>query len=163
MNGNNLLSPARIDGIGRGVLGLLVGRQPATTDSTNANQVLFFVVLAVVGLQVLGIARSIVLLRRWRARPARRPRGPLRVTARVVLPLLVSLAWALVCLVVLPVFLGGSLSLLLLTTPDFGWLLVASGTISLVWGVTRAILAVRTLRRYHAEPMVSVETETVSA
>jgi CubicO group peptidase (beta-lactamase class C family) len=162
MNGNNVLSPARIDGIGRGVLGRLVGRQLATPPVTNANQTLFFVLLGVVVLQVLGIARSVVLLRRWRARPARRPRGLIRVTARVVLPLLVGLAWALVCLVGLPM-LGGSLSLLLLTTPDLGWLLVASGTVSLVWGVTRAVLAVSTLRRRPVDPATPAQVETVSA
>jgi CubicO group peptidase (beta-lactamase class C family) len=161
MNGNNVLSPARIDGIGRGVLGRLVGRQLTTPPVTNANQILFFVLLGVGVLQVLGIARSVVLLRRWRARPARRPRGLIRVTARVVLPLLVGLAWALVCLVGLPK-LGGSLSLLLLTTPDLGWLLVASGTVSLVWGVTRAVLAVSTLRRRPVEPATPAQVETVS-
>jgi CubicO group peptidase (beta-lactamase class C family) len=163
MNGNNALSPARMDGIGRGVLGLLVGRQLTTTPVTNANQIVFFVVLGVGVLQLLGIARSIVLLRRWRAQPARRPRGRLRVTARVVLPLLVSLAWALVCLVILPMFLGGSLSLLLLTTPDFAVVLMGSGVLAAAWGITRAILAVRTLRRHPAEPAAPVQVETVSA
>ena len=176
MNGHNFLSPARIDGIGRGVLGRMVGRQLTTPSDTNANQTLFFVLLGVVVLQVLGIARSVVLLRRWRAQPARRPRGLLRVTARVVLPLLVGLAWALVCLVGLPLLVGlawalllhttpdrGSLSLLLLTTPDLGWLLVASGTVSLVWGVTRAVLAVSTLRRRPVEPATPAQVKTASA
>jgi CubicO group peptidase (beta-lactamase class C family) len=163
MNGNNALSPARIDGIGRGVLGLLVGRQLTTPPDTNANQVLFFVLLGVWVVQLLGIGRSIVLLRRWRAQPARRPRGLLRVTRRVVLPLLVGLAWALVCLVVLPVLLGGSLSLLLLTTPDFAVVLAGSGVLAAAWGVTRAILAVHTLRRHPAEPAAPAQVETVSA
>jgi hypothetical protein len=185
MNGHNFLSPARIDGIGRGVLGRMVGRQLTTPSDTNANQTLFFVLLGVVVLQVLGIARSVVLLRRWRAQPARRPPGLLRVTAQVVLPLLVGLAWALVCLVGLPM-LGGSLreaaadtswllvavlddlhwahrASLLLTTPDLGWLLVASGTVSLVWGVTRAVLAVSTLRRRPVEPATPAQVKTVSA
>jgi CubicO group peptidase (beta-lactamase class C family) len=163
MNGNNALSPARIDGIGRGVLGLLVGRQLTTPPEANANQVLFFVLLGVWVLQLLGIGRSIVLLRRWRAQPAHRPRGLIRVMGRIVLPLLVGLAWALVCLVVLPVLLGGSLSLLLLTTPDFAVVLTGSGVLAATWGVTRAILAVRTLRRHPTEPAAPVQVETVSA
>jgi hypothetical protein len=184
-NGRNWLSPDDESTIARGVLGLLVGRQLTTPPVTNANQALFFVMLGVVVLQVLGIARSVVLLRRWRAQPTRRPRGLLRVTARVVLPLLVGLAWALVCLVGLPK-LGGSLreaaadtgwllvavlddlhwadrASLLLTTPDLGWLLVASGTVSLVWGVTRAVLAVSTLRRRPVEPATPAQVKTVSA
>jgi CubicO group peptidase (beta-lactamase class C family) len=184
-NGHNALSPDREGYIAWGVLGRLVGRQLATPPSISVNQVLFFVLLGVGVLQVLGIARSVVLLRRWRARPTRRPRGLLRVTARVVLPLLVGLAWALVCLVGLPK-LGGSLreaaadtgwllvavlddlhwadrASLLLTTPDLGWLLVASGTVSLVWGAARAVLAVSTLRRRPVEPATPAQAKTVSA
>jgi hypothetical protein len=145
------------------VLGLLVGRQLTTPPVTNANQVLFFVLLGVAVLQVLGITRSVVLLRRWRAQPARRPRGLIRVTGRIVLPLLASLAWALVCLVGLPLFLGGSLSVLLLTIPDFAVVLVGSGVVAAAWGVGRAILAIRTLRRHDAGPAVPAQLETVSA
>jgi hypothetical protein len=163
MNGNNALSPARMDGIGRGVLGLLVGRQLTAPPDTNANQVLFFVLLGVWVLQLLGIARSIVLLRRWRAQPARRPRGLVRVTGRIVVPLVVGLAWALACLVVLPLLLGGSLSLLLLTTPDFAVVLAGSGVVAAAWGVTRTILAIRALRRRATEPAAPAQVETVSA
>jgi CubicO group peptidase (beta-lactamase class C family) len=162
-NGHNWMSPDRESTIARGVLGLLVGRQLTTPPVTNANQVLFFVLLGVAVLQVLGIARSIVLLRRWRAQPARRPHGLTRVTGRVVLPLLVSLAWALACLVALPLFLGGSVSVLLLTIPDLAVVLVGSGAVALAWGVTRAVLVVRTLRRRPAGPAVPVQAETVSA
>jgi CubicO group peptidase (beta-lactamase class C family) len=162
-NGHNGLSPDRETTIARGVLGLLVGRPLTTPPVTNANQVLFLVLLGVGVLQVLGIARSIVLLRRWRAQPARRPRGLIRVTGRVVVPLVVSLAWALVCLVGLPLLLGGSLSVLLVTVPDFAVVLVLSGAVAAAWGVTRAILATRVLRRHDAEPAVPAQAETVSA
>jgi CubicO group peptidase (beta-lactamase class C family) len=161
-NGHNWLASDRESGIARGVLGLLVGRQLTTPSVTNGNQVLFFVVLGVAGLQVLGIVRSVVLLRRWRAQPARRPRGPVRVTGRVVVPLLASLVWALVCLVGLPWLLGGSWSVVLLTMPDFGWVLLASGVVAAVWGVGRAVLAVGTLRRRAAEPAVPAQINTVS-
>jgi len=162
-NGHNSLSPDRESAIARGVLGLLVGRQLTTPPVTNANQVLFLVVLGVGVLQVLGIARSIVLLRRWRAQPARRPRGLVGVAGRIVVPLMVGLAWALVCLVGLPLLLGGSLAVLLLTIPDFAVTLVASGVVAAAWGACRAILAVRMLRRHRAEPAVPAQVETVSA
>jgi CubicO group peptidase (beta-lactamase class C family) len=162
-NGHNSLAPDRETGIARGVLGLLVGRPLTTPPDTNANQILFFVLLGVGVLQVLGIARSIVLLRRWRVQPARRPRGLIMVTGRIVVPLVVSLAWALVCLVGLPLLLAGSLSVLLLTIPDLAVLLVGSGAVALTWGMCRAILAVRALRRHVAEPTVPAQAETVSA
>lgn len=161
-NGHNSLSPDGESMIARGVLGLLVGRQLTTAPVTHANQMLFNVLLGVVVLQMLGIARSIVLLRRWRAQPARRPRGPIRVTGRIVLPLLLSLAWALVCLVGLPSLAGGSLSVVLLLLPDLGVVLAVSGGVALAWGVCRAILAVRTLRRHATEPAVPAQIETVS-
>ena len=162
-NGHNWLSPDRETAIARGVLGLLVGRQLTTASVASSNQVFFLVLLGVVVLQLLGIARSIVLLRRWRAQPARRPHGPLRVTARIVVPLVASLAWALVCLVGLPLLAGGSLSVVLLTMPDLGVVLAGSGVVAAAWGVTRAILAVRTLRRHDPRPATPAQVETVSA
>jgi CubicO group peptidase (beta-lactamase class C family) len=162
-NGHNGLSPDRESEIGRGVLGLLVGRQLTTPVGTDANKVLFFVLLAVAVLQVLGIGRSVVLLRRWRAQPARRPRGWVRVTGRVVVPLVANLGWALVCLVGLPLLLGGSLRFLRLAIPDLGVVLAASGVVALAWGTGRAVLAVRTLRRHETGPAVPAQIETVSA
>jgi CubicO group peptidase (beta-lactamase class C family) len=153
-NGHNGLSPDRETAIARGVLGLLVGRQLTTPPVTNANQILFSILLGAGVLQALGIARSIGLLRRWRAQPARRPHGLTGVAGRIVVPLMVNLAWALVCLVGLPMLLGGSLSVLLLTTPDFAVVAVASGIVAAAWSILRAILAVRTIRRHHAEPAV---------
>jgi CubicO group peptidase (beta-lactamase class C family) len=162
-NGHNGLSPDRESTIARDVLGLLVGRRLTAPPVVGANQVLIFVLLGVGVLQALGMARSVVLLRRWRAQPARRPRGLVRVTGRIIVPLLASLVWALVCLVGLPSLLGGSLPMLLLGVPDLAVLLVASGAVAAAWGVCRAVLAVRTIRRRPAEPAVPAQVETVSA
>jgi hypothetical protein len=60
-------------------------------------------------------------------------------------------------------FLGGSLSVLLLTIPDFAIVLIGSGALAAAWGATRAILAIRTLRRHRAGPAVPAQLETVSA
>jgi hypothetical protein len=59
--------------------------------------------------------------------------------------------------------LGGSLAVLLLTIPDLAVVLAASGVVALAWGVTRAVLAVRTLRRHRAGRAVPAQAETVSA
>src|SRR6266536_3910409 len=150
-NGDSALAPARIAGIARGVLGLLVGRRLTAEPSMTGNQTAFFVLLAVVVLQALGIARSVALLRRCRSQPARRPRGLLRVTGRVVAPALLNLAWALLCLVGLPALLSGSLPVLLLLLPDFGTVLVLSGVVAAAWGIGRAALAARALHRHGAE------------
>ncbi len=161
-NGDNALSPMRIAGIARGVLGLLVGRRLTAEPSMTGNQTAFLVLLAVVVLQALGIARSTVLLRRWRAQPARRPRGLVRVTGRVVVPVLLNLVWALLCLVGLPALLGGSLPALLLLMPDLGTVLVLSGVVAAAWGIGRAALAVRALHRHGAERAVPPQVKTVN-
>ncbi len=146
-NGDNVMAPMRIAGIARGVLGLLVGRHLTAEPTTSGNQIIFYALLAAVVVQLLGIARSTQLLRRWNAYPARRPRGRVRATARIVLPLLANLAWALVCLVGLPLFMAGSLSAVLLLFPDMGVVLLASGAIAAAWGIARAALAIGALRR----------------
>jgi hypothetical protein len=51
---------------------------------------------------LLGIARTIVLLRRWRSRPESRPRGPRAIALRVGLPLIANLGWGLGLLLVFP-------------------------------------------------------------
>jgi hypothetical protein len=48
------------------------------------------------------------------------------------------------------------------TMPEFAVVLATSGTVAAAWGVCRAILAVRTLRRHHAEPAAPAQVEIVS-
>ncbi|MGH3147544.1 MAG: serine hydrolase domain-containing protein, partial [Rubrobacter sp.] len=147
-NGDNLLQMQRIDGIAAGVMSLLVGDRPPPAPFELLRTV-FFAVLAICLLQLLGIARSVVLLRRWRTQPARRPRGLLRVGLRVVGPLLSNLLWAAVCLVGLP---QGS-PLWTMVFYDIGLVVVASGTVALVWGaISRPVLALLVLRTKDGGP-----------
>jgi hypothetical protein len=74
-------------------------------------------------------------------------RGWLRVGGRVVVPLVPYLLWALVCLVGLPQYFRWSLEGLLLDVPDFGYTLVLSGAIALIWGVLRTVLMILVLRK----------------
>ena len=142
-NGENFLQFWRIDGIGDGVMSLLMGRQPPAAPNELFLMILWIGLGAIV-LQLLGIVRSVVLLRRWRAEPARRPRGVVGVALRVVLPLALNLAWALVCLVIAPSVLTFPLASLVFG--DFGLVMVVSGAIALVWGILRAVLAFVVLR-----------------
>jgi len=142
-NGENFLQFWRIDGIAGGVMSLLVGRQPPAL-AYELFQMILWIGLGAIVLQVFGIIRSVVLLRRWRAQPARRPRRVVGVALRVVLPLALNLLWTLVCLVVIP----SALTLLLtsLVFGDFGLVIVVSGALALVWGILRALLAYFVLR-----------------
>jgi hypothetical protein len=144
MNGLNYLQP-RFQGIDDGVMSMLVGRQPPPVSNYDV-QVLMILVFALGAcvLQILGIVHSIGLLRRWRARPVRRPRGAVGVARRVVLPLVLNLLWALVCLVIVPQW--AEVPLLRLVLVDVGLVVVASGAVALVWGILRAVLAFFVLR-----------------
>jgi hypothetical protein len=144
MNGSNHLRLAGMDGIANGVVSLLLGHQPPPEPFEQA-KVLLLVVLAVGALQVLGIVRSVVLLRRWGAEQARRPRGVLKIGLRVVVPMVANLLWAVICLVVLPWFSQTPLSLMVVT--DIGLVQVLSGVLALCWGVVlRPVLVLLALR-----------------
>ncbi|HEU5097917.1 MAG TPA: serine hydrolase domain-containing protein [Roseiflexaceae bacterium] len=144
INGLNYLQP-RIQGIDDGVMSMLVGRQPPPVSNYDV-QVLMLLVAALGAciLQILGIARSIALLRRWRVQPVRRPRGAVGVARRVALPLVLNLLWALVCLVIVPQW--AEVPLLRLVRVDVGLVIVVSGGIALVWGILRALFAFFVLR-----------------
>jgi CubicO group peptidase (beta-lactamase class C family) len=156
-NGVNELQGQRIDAIATGVMSLLVGRQPPPTPS-EPSLMIFWIVLGVCVLQLLGIARSVVLLRRWRAQPERRPRGAVGVGLRVGLPLALNLLWALVCLMVLPQLFEIPFSFLVLV--DLGVVVLASGAVALVWGILRAVLAFFVLRTQPA-PKAAARLATV--
>jgi CubicO group peptidase (beta-lactamase class C family) len=142
-NAANYTNGARAESIGEGVANLLVGRQPPP----GASQMLIglFALVGVLGLQILGIVRSVVLLRRWRARLDLRPQWKTRIALRVGLPLVLSLLWALLSLAGAPSVLQFPLKGLMLM--DFGQVLLFSGALALVWGIVRGVLAYRTLRK----------------
>jgi CubicO group peptidase (beta-lactamase class C family) len=144
MNGSNHLRLAGMDGIANGVVSLLLGYQPPPEPFEQA-KVLLLVVLAVVALQMLGIVRSVVLVRRWRVEQARRPRGVVRIGLRVVVPMVANLLWAAICLVLLPWVTQTPLSTMVVT--DIGLVQVLSGAVALVWGVVlRPVLVLLALR-----------------
>jgi Beta-lactamase len=148
-NGNDLLRAVRIKSIAPGVLSLLLGREPPPAPSLLQEPQMqsLLLVLAVAVLQLAGIARSIVLLRRWRAHPARRPRGVVPIAMRVVLPAALSFAW--VWWGILPATGGGlsAASVSFLTVYDVGLAALVSGAVALLWGVIlRPALAFFVLR-----------------
>ena len=144
MNGSNHLRLAGMDGIANGVVSLLLGHQPPPEPFEQA-KVLLLVVEAVGALQVLGIVRSVVLVRRWRRQPERRPRGVLKIGLRVVVPMVANLLWAVICLIFLPWLSQTPLSTMVVT--DIGLVQVLSGVVALVWGVVlRPVVVLLALR-----------------
>jgi CubicO group peptidase (beta-lactamase class C family) len=141
----NYTNGERAENIGAGVVSLLVGQQPPPPPGPSQMQIALFVLLGMLGLQLVGIGRSVMLIRRWRARPDLRPQGKARVALRVGLPLILNVPWALLSLAVAPTILGFPLRGLLLL--DFGQALLFSGVFALVWGIARGLACVpRTAR-----------------
>jgi CubicO group peptidase (beta-lactamase class C family) len=146
MNADTALGRGRLTGIGQGVYSLLLGRQVPAAEQSNATLIVYGLLLTAVGIQVAGIARSALLLRRWQGRRERRPRGRWALARHVGLPLVANLAWAGATLLMVPLVLGGSLLLLTLQMPDVGYTLAGSGLIALVWAARRTALFMHALR-----------------
>jgi CubicO group peptidase (beta-lactamase class C family) len=122
----------------KGVLSLLLN-QPAPVVDMPQYMPVFITLLAILIVTVLfgiGMIRSIITLRRWRV-AASQQRGPFR---RVLLPLGLEAAWALLLLAGFPKVANQSLSFLMLYIPDLGYSLVVSAILVLCWGMLRTAL-----------------------
>jgi CubicO group peptidase (beta-lactamase class C family) len=141
------LNGGRVQGLSSGVISLLHGQAPPDVPMPHhpilAPAMLLVAVVSV--MQLLGILRSVVLLRRWRTQPNRRPRGRWVVALRVGVPLVLNVGWGLFMLIGFPQLLY-PLSLTLLLVPDLGYLVVVSGVVALSWGIVRTVLAYFALR-----------------
>jgi len=142
------LNGGRLQGLSSGVISLLHGQVPPDVPMPHhpifASAMLLVAVVSV--LQLLGIARSVVLLRRWRTQQNRRPRRRWVVALRVGVPLVLNVGWGLFMLIGYPSLLY-PLSPTLLIVPDLGYLVVVSGVVALSWGILRTVLAYFALRQ----------------
>jgi CubicO group peptidase (beta-lactamase class C family) len=132
-----------------GVIGLLAGRQPPTAESNNVLQLILLVLVGITALMLIGMFRSIVVLRRWRTQPGHRPHGRRGILWHIVLPLVLDLALALLFLFGLPqVLFQTSLSpRIFLWLPDYGYTLLVGSLLAVGWGILRTVLAYITLSR----------------
>ncbi len=95
MNTNAIgINGPRLGRIENGVFDVLLGQSPVVAASHDMPSVIGMSVIAVVtALLLVGIARSIVLLRRWRTHGEPRPPGWLRVGWYVAFPLVCGALW----------------------------------------------------------------------
>jgi hypothetical protein len=142
------LNGGRLQGLSSGVINLLRGQAPPEVPMPHhpllASATLLVAVITV--MMLLGIVRTIVLLRRWRTRPQSRPRGPRAMALRVGLPLIANLGWGLGLLLVFPQ-IAYPLMPTILIVPDLGYLVVASSVAALTWGILRTTLVSIALHR----------------
>ena len=148
-NTNDIPANRRFEEIAFAVASLVVGGTPKTEHVHDAAMV-YAVFCGIVLLQLVGMARTIALLRRWRRDPASRPRSAAATLARIALPSALNLLWAAIVFVALPSMFA-SIQTLTWAVPDIGYLLLASGAVALVWGIARLLL-IRQLTRQIAVP-----------
>jgi CubicO group peptidase (beta-lactamase class C family) len=146
MNGDSaFLGRSRIEEMVTGVTSLLVGRTPPAATPLYEELFFYFLTLGILFLQIIGIIRSVKLLRRWRTQPERRPRGLLRAVWHVVPPLVLNLIPAFLFLVFVPQLFGLSLPGTIYRAPDLGYVMAVSSGIALAWSLVRTGLALFTL------------------
>ena len=145
------LNGGRLQGLSSGVISLLRGEAPPEVPMPHHPLLAtaMLVVAVVTALMLVGIVRTVVLLRRWRTRPDSRPQGPRAMALRVGLPLIANLGWGLGLLFGFPQ-VAYPLMPTMLIVPDLGYLVVASGLAALTWGILRTVLAYFALRRRDA-------------
>ena len=145
------LNGGRLQGLSSGVISLLLGEAPPEVPMPHHPLLAtaMLVVAVVTALMLVGIVRTVVLLRRWRIRPDSRPRGPRAMALRVGLPFIANIGWGLGLLLAFPQ-VAYPLMPTMLIVPDLGYLVVASGLAAVTWGILRTVLAYFVLRRRDA-------------
>jgi CubicO group peptidase (beta-lactamase class C family) len=140
-NSLDLFTTGRMGTIADGVTSLVEGREPPSPPSNVPIFIVYAAVFALLVLQAVGIAKSVVALRRGHIR-----RGRIGPGWRLGLSLVLSVVWALFVLVLVPKQLGMPLSVLATGFPDLVYLLVASALVALGWAVVKAIWTYAVLR-----------------
>jgi len=158
-NGFNDLAPNARYVIPRGVTTrLLMGHQPDPVPGFLEEEfALALMVLLGVGLlQVAGIARSLLLWRRWSRHPGLRPHGIGPLALRVVAPLTLNLVWAGFCLVAVPTVIAKQPLAALINPPsDWAMAVLTLGGVALIWGVVLRPLGTVLLLRKPFDPIES--------
>jgi len=127
---------------GMGVAALLAGEQYSPTSFFGVLPWMLRGQLLIPALQIVDVATTLRLLRRWRLEPERRPSGGRTWGLHVLLPLIPNL---LVALTLRPM-LGKRRGYLRLFMPDYSWIAMVCGSFSLLWSALRTGLFLRTLR-----------------
>jgi hypothetical protein len=161
MNTNRLfdgkLGDIRIPMLAYNAAELLLGQAPTTFPAGRTSTLLYTALLLAVAVQAAGMARTMILLRRWHNQPKLHPQGRTAIVLHIGLPVLLNLGWCLFALVAVPKLFGAPLANLLYLVPDFSATLLASGVVALVWGIARTLLVVLLRERPAARAMTMLK------
>jgi hypothetical protein len=142
VNANHVMTKMTYDEVGIGAAQRLAGLAPTPTRFgalPGAMRGLLLIPL----LQIVSVAATLRLLRRWRQVPERRPSGRRVWGQHILLPLIPNL---LVALTLIPM-LSKMRGFLLLFMPDYSWIAMICGSLALVWSFLRTGLVLRALRK----------------
>jgi CubicO group peptidase (beta-lactamase class C family) len=141
VNANHAMMKMTLDEVGMGAAQRLAGEPPSPPRFSAAPWAMRGLLLIPL-LQIAGVAATLLLLRRWRLDPERRPSRGRMWGQHILLPLIPNL---LVALTLIPM-LSKMRGFLMLFMPDFSWIAMVCGSFALVWSFLRTGLILRTLR-----------------
>jgi CubicO group peptidase (beta-lactamase class C family) len=150
MNANKGLDAAlgdeRLRMLPYNVAEMLLGQQPTVFPADPKPTLLYAILFLAVSVQTVGMARTALLLHRWKHRPEQRPHGSRALALRLWLPLALNLGWGLFALVGVPQLFNMPLTHIIYAAPDFGMILLESGATALLWAIVRTALEWQRIR-----------------
>jgi CubicO group peptidase (beta-lactamase class C family) len=137
--------PMITEELGMGVTALLAGQQPGPIQLDFIQWVMRLLPLIPL-LQIVGVAATLRMLRRWKRDPALRPSSERLWGQHILIPLIPNLSLAAIL-----VYLQskGLLRFMHLFMPDLAWIARISGGFASIWTFLRIGLMLQTLRKPH--------------
>lgn len=129
--------------VGTGVAALLAGEQPAPVSFVRLIPWMLGGLLLIPLLQIAGVVATLGQLHRWRRHPERRPNGRRAWGLHVLLPLI----WNMLVALSLKPILSKRRGYLRLYMPDYSLIALVCGGFALGWGLLRAGVVLRALRK----------------
>ncbi len=133
-NSLDLFVRGRMGMVAEGVASIVEGQDPPPPPSRTSLFLVYAVVFAALCVQVGGMIRSAIILRRRQP-----PAGRFGPKTRTGIALALNLAWGLLVLVLLPRQLGVPLLTLAQGLPDLAYMLLVSGVVAIGWSVVRTV------------------------
>lgn len=143
LNANHHWMTPVLSDFGGALAALLAGNQPAPIQFVGLIPWMLRAQLLIPLFQIVGVAATLRLLRRWRQNPNSRPSGGRKWGRHILLPLIPNL---LVALTLLPI-LGDTRGYLRLYMPDYSWIAIICGGFAGIWAFLRTGLVLKTLRK----------------
>ncbi len=128
---------------GAGAAALLAGDQPNPIRFVGVIPWMLRGLLFIPLIQIVGVAATLRLLRRWHHEPERRPSGGRLWRRYILLPLIPNL---LIASTLIPM-LGKTRGYLMLYMPDYSWIALLCGSFAGIWMFLRTGLIIRTTRQ----------------